>query len=414
MQPFPPELEPAAPRYKARFWQRPAALGKTPVISLTAFLVAFALGLVNLGIIFHARDALHASPATIGRLVALWSLGYIVGCLTLGPLLGRFAPRTPAIVSTFVLGVWFASMSMTASVPRLMVLNLGYGVTLSLFWPFLMGWLTIGYEGDLLGRLLNRYNLSWSTAVVISPFVCGWLSERNTRLPIYAATGLVLLAGVLLLVAAIFLPELRTAQHSGGSPGAKNVLVAGRRTRLRFAAWTGLTMTFFGIGVLTAVFPVSARMDFGYSMFMVGNLMLIRSLFKLIGFVWLGSTQAWHFRLGPMLLGHLIGIAGFAGLMWTSALSWVGVSLAACGISGALGYSCSMFHGVSGSVDRSRAMAIHEALLALGMVTGGAFGGALYQAAGMRTVYGVCMGALLIAMLAQTLIGRWATRRDAG
>lgn len=386
-------------------------IGKAPVICLAAFMVATALGLVNLGIIFHARDALRASPAAVGWLTASWSVSYILGCMLLGPRLRRFAPRSLVVLSAFSMAAAFIGMGVAASVPMLFALVLAYGFMLSMFWPFLMGWLSMGYEGSLLGRVMSRYNLSWSSATVISPFLCGWLSERDTRLPIWSAVGLILAAGLLLLTASRCLPRIRNDQaHKPSGPGGSGPETAGRQTRLRFSAWAGVAVTFFGIGVIAAVFPVAARQDLGYSMFMVGNVMLVRTLFKAIGFVVLSRSDRWHFRSLPMLAGQGLGVFAFLILMVAADPFWIVLALAAFGFGSAISYASSMFHGVSGSEDRSRAMAIHEALLAAGLVGGSAIGGMVYQAAGMQLVYGLCAAVVLLVLPLQIGVGLWSRR----
>lgn len=390
-------------------------LDKVPVICMTAFLVGCALGLINLGIIFHARDALNATPAAIGWLAAAWALGYVFGCAFSGSGLRHMAPRSLLIASSFGMSILFWGMSVTDSVPVLWWLSLLYGVVLSLFWPFLMGWLSMGYEGGQLGKAMAAYNFSWCCANVISPFLCGWLGERDTRWPLWGATGLVLASGLLLLAASYLLPRIRMdrthlpdeSAAAGGSP-------AGRRTRLRYAAWIGITMTYFGLGVVAAVFPVSARQDFGFSMFLVGKLMLVRALFNVVGFFALGKTDRWHFRAAPMLVGQGLGIAGFLGLMFVTSRLGIALALGVCGIAAALSYSYSMFHGVSGSAHRSQAMAIHEALVAAGLVLGGAVGGMLYQWVGMRLVYALCAAGIAAALPLQIAIARQAAKREAG
>jgi len=390
-----------------------ANTGKEPVINLTAFLGTCALGLLQLGIIFHVREALNASPAVIGWLATIWIPGYVAGCLFIEPRLRRFPPRLPVLWATLTMGLTFGWMSITDSVSVLMSLSALYGVLLSLFWPFLMGWASSGHEGKSLGRTMAAYNLSWCSANIISLFFCGWLSERNTKWPLWGAAGLMLVAAILLRVASRIFPRIQSGQdHRTPSAGEVARPTSGRRTRLRFAAWTGLTVMCFGLGVILAVFPVSARQDLGFSMFLVGNLMLVRSAFQGLSFMALGKTERWHFRATPMLAGQCLGAAGFLGLMFATGRYSVGLCLSACGVATALSIVYSMFHGVSGTSNRSQAMAIHEMVLSLGLWLGGVLGGMIYQSVGMRTVYALCLGVFLVALPVQIVIARWARRTE--
>jgi predicted MFS family arabinose efflux permease len=56
----------------------------------------------------------------------------------------------------------------------------------------------------------------------------------------------------------------------------------------------------------------------------------------------------------------------------------------------ALSYNSSLFHGVSGSINRTGRMAIHEALLAAGLIFGSSLGGVIYQKYSMTAVYYFC------------------------
>ena len=49
------------------------------------------------------------------------------------------------------------------------------GAATAFYWPYLMGWVSIGYEGKQLSRRLGLYNISWSLAACLGPFLGGVL-----------------------------------------------------------------------------------------------------------------------------------------------------------------------------------------------------------------------------------------------
>ena len=72
---------------------------------------------------------------------------------------------------------------------RLLILLSGLiGVSMSTFWPFLMGWLSTGHEGKKLNRRLGLFNIAWSSGSLISPLLGGYLVERSSLLPMLAGT----------------------------------------------------------------------------------------------------------------------------------------------------------------------------------------------------------------------------------
>lgn len=391
----------------------PAVTFKTSsFICIAAFIGATAIGFVTLGIIFHARDELLASPTAVGWLSALWSLGYIVGCIGFTPFLQKYPPQRIVILSTLCMSFLFLIMASLPTVASLMVVFTAFGLTLSLFWPYLMGWLSTGHEGEALGRELSRYNMSWCSALIISPFLCGSLSEIDTRLPIWLAGGLMFGASVLLLSTAWLTRTTEREACLSSNPSTDLETAKGHRTRLRYAAWLGLLITFFGVGVLSAVFPMSARQDHGFSKTLVGGVLLVRSLFKVFGFMVLGKTHRWHFNATGLFVGQALGIGGFVVLWFATGIAGILAAMLLCGLGAALSYSYSMFHGVSGEERRSHAMAIHETLLAGGVVLGSALGGYLYERMGMASVYGLTIIFFTAALPIQAIITVWAKRTD--
>ena len=76
------------------------------------------------------------------------------------------------------------------------------------------------------------------------------------------------------------------------------------------------------------------------------------------------------------------------------------VAIALSGLPSAFFYSAGVFHGVAGSENRSRRMAISEAMMTFGLFVGAALGGALYQAKGMPVTFAAAAGILLLGTAA--------------
>jgi len=376
--------------------------GKTTLIYAAAFLVATAVALVNLGMVFFARDFHGASPSAIGWIAGLGSVSYALGCLLVQPLFRAALPQHLIVAATVGAGLSAVAMLYAPSVPFLCAAMTGSGISLSFFWPPLMGWLSAGSEGRRLNVLLSRFSVAWSAGIVIGPYLCGSLSERSSRIPLQLAGALYAVTAVMLVVAYALLPGLREAGQTREHGPA--VAPATPRTRMRYPARVGLVATFVAIGAIVTVFPMAGRERLAFSTTAIGVALLVRALTNAAGFCLLGLTSRWHFRLRPLLFGQAATAVVMAGLALTGNYTLIVALIGLTGLTGALAYVESVFHGVSGSADRPLRMALHEALLALGSMVGSVAGGAIYERTDLGTVYWLCAATLLAVVPVQILL----------
>lgn len=351
------------------------------------------------------------AAARSGLFSGLHSLCYVLSCLWLRPLTDAVRPRRVLALSLLALGGFALLMHLGGSMRLAFVLYGLSGVSIALFWPVIMGWMSRDLDGPALSRVMSRFNISWSSGAILSPLLGGWLSSRAVALPIFVAAGVALAAAALLAATPRLVPEprrdggLRVGSGAVGSAKEKS-------TRLRYAAWVGVFTTYVALGVLANVFPLSAREDLHLDKSLIGMVLLSRGLFTTLGFALLGQMVFWHHRSGPMLLGQ-IGLAGCAAaLVCVRYPLGIGAILAAIGLLGALCYFNSMFHGLVGSANRTARRAIHEFILGLGAISGSVFGGMIYQRASMATVFRLVAALLLAGVLVQAAIALWARRTD--
>ena len=375
-------------------------IGKTAVIFPSAFLIAVGEGLIGLGMVFYMRDIFNASAIQIGLLAALWSLCFMSGCIFLRPLFDRVLPRYTMMTGTFCMCVFSLSIHYVGSIVWIYVLYGFYGFSTSLFWPPVMGWLSRKVEGVALGKTISKFNFSWSAGLIISPFLAGWLSERATKLPLYSGSSLFLLTSFMITGAILVLPGIRRDRETELSVGTQN-REKRKDTPLRYPAWVGLYTSYVVMAVILVIFPVYARDDLSMSKSIIGLLLLSRALFMTIGFVLLGRTAFWHFKSSPMLLGQVCLAISLIFMIYVRSPLLLGPVLAFIGLLAALSYSNSLFHGVSGSTNRAKRMAIHESLLSAGFISGPSIGGILYQRYSMSTVYWFCLSLVLVGVIIQ-------------
>jgi len=385
-------------------------IGKSAVLLPAAFLVAVGVGTVALGMIFYVRDVFAATPSQVGYLTALWSLHYILGCLFIRQLFNRVLPHYLLIASTFFMTVFVLSTVLTYRFFMVYVFYSLWGVAMSLFWPFIMGWLSHGIEGVKLGKVLSNYNFSWSIGTIISPFLAGILSTFSSSLPLFLGSFLFFLTCVLIIGATLTLPKIKSDRWIEAAK-RRDVSHKGRSTLLRFPSWIGLFTTYTVVGVVLNIFPIYARTDLGMSKNLVGLILQQRAIFATLGFIVLGRTSFWHFKPLQMIIGQILLSAMVFLLQYTSMPFPLGMLLALIGILMSLSYFNSLFHGVSGSVNRAGRMAIHESILSAGLIIGSLFGGLLYERYTMSLVYLFCAGLVLFGAVVQTtfVFKIWAT-----
>ena len=388
-----------------------SGIGKTAVTCVAAFLVSTALGTIGLGMVFYLRDVFNATGGQVGAFFGLYSLTYIAGCLLFRPLTDSIRPRYLLIISTLSIFLCTTAILYCGSFALACVFYALTGAACALFWPPLMGWLSGRLQNAELSRTISRFNMAWSIGAIVSPYMAGWLSEKQTALPIQLGAGLALLTSFLILGATLTLPKVRNDQDSL-RPDPQDAAEAGEATRLRYAAWIGVFATCVVIGVMVNIFPLSARDGLHLSKRAIGMLLLSRTLFTAVGFAVMGRTVFWHYKGSQMLFGQFCIIGALVAMICLYRPAIIGLAMPVFGLMFALNYFNSLFHGMVGSANRVGRSAIHEALGHFGLITGSVVGGFIYQHFSIREVYAFCIATVLGGIVIQTAIIVWARKRE--
>jgi MFS family permease len=376
------------------------ATARDRIIYPAAVLMALCANMTALGLVFFLRDYQGATALQIGLAGALLQLGYGIACHVVRPRFGWLPASWCVVIAAGGIGVVSLGYTLAPGMGWIYALSVVQGVVLSLYWPVLMGWFSRGLEGEALNRRLGRFNLLWSSGVVVGPQLGGWLCGYDAALALYlAALLLSSLAGWALWVATRH-PALM-ATRSGDEPAAATTGEADQSSPLRFPAWLGLLLTFMALGAVLTIFPVAADSEVGISRTTTGFLLLLRALFATIAFVVLGRIVCWHHRGWLMVGGLLLQGVLYVGLALTGQV-WL-----LCGLFAALGwlhatsYVQSQFHGAVGAADRAARMAMHESLIGAGAVLGTVTGGWLFERGASLAVWGTMAGVMVLGALIQ-------------
>jgi MFS family permease len=378
-------------------------IGKSAVIYPAAFLQSLAFGTISLGLVFHLRSRWGLEPGPIGLYVSFTHVSYLAACLLLPPLLARVLPRRAMLASSLAAAALAVAMVASPSLPPVFVLAGLFGAIQALFWPPIVGWLSTGSEGAELGRTVARFNISWSVGAVLSPWAGGALSEIGGAVAMLAGGGVSAAVAALLVGASLVLPRVRADQHTE-SRAEEGGAAQDRSTPIRFPAWIGVAVAYVLMGVMGSSYPIYATEGLGFSRTLVGLLLLVRPLAAAGVFAAMGRWSLWQFRAVPMVLAQVL-LAGVVALLAPArSPAAIAAAVGGAGALAAVSYVESVFHGVAGSVRRAGRMAIHEAMLTLGALTGSLGGSFLYQARGMPAVFAAYSLVLLATAGAQAAL----------
>ena len=384
-------------------------VGKSHLVFPAALLTATAIGSANLGLIFYVRLAYGFSPAVVGLFAASYSVSYFIGCLVLRPLGQHLRPRFSLIIASGSMGVILLLLVLIGHPAVAFILYALFGFLASMFWPPLMGWLSSGLEGKELNRTISRFNLSWSTGSIISPYIAGALAEVANRLAIYFSIALLFSAALLVVVAALYWAQIRADEYREPKPPK----LRGRRgegTILRFPAWVGVVATYVIIGVIANIFPMYAKDHTSLSKGQIGFVLLVRALVSTLTFLWTGRSSFWHYRKSVIFGGQLALVGSIVIVLMMRTMVGFLLAVMVLGVIFSFNYSSSVFHGVSGSTERARRMSVHESISTMGVVVGSVVGGILYQSYSMTAVYLFCIVVAVVgAIIALAIMTRNST-----
>jgi len=249
------------------------------------------------------------------------------------------------------------------------------GVSMAFFWPYLMGWLSIGHEGRDLNRRLGMFNMAWISGGIISPWVGGVLVERSSLLPLVAAE-----VGMVLCLVAVSFVRGEIGESAGqGNNSVPDDCNEALLLRFRWIARIGLLCALVCVGLVrTQLGLLLVGPLLGYSESDFGKVITVVSLAYFAVFAAVGKWHFWHFRIVVLIGAEILVVLSMVIILASSRLWEFFAAAAVLGTSASFIYASHLYYGVSGSKRRSRRMAIHETTQALGVVVGSLAGGYLY------------------------------------
>jgi MFS family permease len=378
-----------------------------------AFLMAMSLNVLWTAMPFIIRN-IGGTEEQVGYAWAANMLGYmsclLVAATMLGHLKARHTTRAAAaamFLATVVMVavVWHVLANERFGKDSLIWTVIGAGIlagaAMSLYWPFLMAWVSADYEGISLNRRLGTYNGMWSAAAIVGPSMSGALVDHNTVTPIAASVAGLGICFVLLCLA---------RDESAGSAGSMEPLERPEAAldettllRFRWMARISLFCAWACLGVSRSQFALRFT-GLGFSETLFGIVVTIFGICNFLTLTGAGRVGFWHFK-PAFLLGAQVILAVPLLLMIFGRTLWVIVpAFMVMGLSFGFAYSSHLYYGASGSRKRSTQMAIHEVTLSLGVVVGSGAGGYLAANVGALWPYWFAVIMLALGLVAQMIV----------
>jgi len=349
----------------------------------------------------------------VGYAWAANMLGYLLCLLVAAAMLGHLRPRlaTRAAAAVMVL----ATIMMALVVHHVIAANdLGRpaliwtiiatgtlaGAAMSLFWPFLMTWVSADYEGAILNRRLGAYNGMWSGAAIMGPLIGGLLVDVSTFAPI--VLSIACLAGCFVLLCAAHdgsagsacLKELATAPQIASDDGLL--------LRFKWMARIALFCSWVCLGVSRSQFALFFT-GIGFSETQFGIVVTIFGVCNFLVLTGAGRLGFWHFKPAFLLGVQVVLALSFLLIVFGRSL-WAFVpAFVIMGIGSGFAYSSHLYYGACGSRKRSAPMAIHEVTLSLGVIIGSGAGGYVSSRFGVCGPYWFVLAILGLGLAAQVV-----------
>ncbi|MCC6676819.1 MAG: hypothetical protein IT436_06725 [Phycisphaerales bacterium] len=356
-----------------------AALGFTFLNSVGTFVVTS-------GIFFLTRHGFKFSAVENYLLGVVLGATYIAGAMGAGPLIRCLKRALPALSSRGLLAAMMVAMSLLCAVPWLAawaiparegatrpapwpiwLLVLAYSPITGVLWPMVESYVSGGRRGHELRSTIGRWNVVWSSALIVSSVGVSRLVENHAALAMLSL-GIIHIGAATLLRA--FGPE--PAAHESDEPHS----VPESYPKLLVTFRMLLPMSYLVSSALLPFLPnvmERAGVAVGWSTTVAAVWLLARAL----SFYAFQRWGGWHGRWWPAIAGPASLLTGFGLavlathiLAGPAAVVMVLTGLAMFGAGMAAVYSGALYYAMEVGQAEVDAGGAHEALIGVGYTAG--------------------------------------------
>ena len=379
-----------------------------------AFMMAISLSAWWTTMPFIVRS-IGGSENHVGYAWAANMFGYLVCLLVAGTALGQHNPKNTTRAATTI--TFAAALAMSVVVYAMLskglvgnmvliwvVIAAGTvaGAAMSLFWPFLMSWVSEDFEGPTLNRRLGTYNAAWSGAAIVGPMLGGIMVETSMVFPIVFATcGMIV---CFLFLSAATDGSLHTTLF--GDDEALPVEGCEDRAalmRFRWMARIALFSSWACLGVTRSQFALLFT-DIGFSEIWFGIIVTIFGVCNFAVMTIAGRCAFWHFKSTLLLAVQLLLCSSLLLIIYGQSRLIFALSFIVMGCGFGFAYSSHLYYGACGTKKRSLQMIIHETTISIGIIVGSGSGGYFAKNVGLYWPYWFAMILLAAGFVIQIIL----------
>ena len=349
----------------------------------------------------------------VGYIWAANMLGYLLFLLFTAAMLGhlnsRYTTRTAAAtmflaILVMAVVVYYAIAHNQFGRPILIWTMIAAGTlagaAMSLFWPFLMTWVSADYEGAILNRRLGTYNGMWSAAAIMGPLIGGVLVDMSTLGPI--AVSMVCLAICFVLLCLAHDESAGTAASVRPADAPEICFDRGLILCFKWMARISLFCSWVCLGVSRSQFALLFT-SLGFSETQFGMIITIFGICNFLVLTGAGRLDFWHFKTALLLGVQIVFALSLFLIIFGRTLYAFVPAFVIMGFGFGFAYSSHLYYVACGSKKRSTQMAIHEVTLSLGIIVGAGAGGYLSRNFGIHSPYWFAVIVLALGLIAQVV-----------
>ena len=342
------------------------------------FVASLGTGVITNGVFFVAKQGGGFTTGMNYGLGVLLGLTYIVGAIGIGPALRRAAARF-RWVSTRAVLLWLTAMMGVAALIPPIAFARGddaawsvwaavaiYAPCSGSFWPICESYLGGGRSGPNLRRAIGRFNIFWSSAVVLSFWAMGPVLEDHP-MAVLVTFGLVQIASTALVWPMGPEPGRHIEEDHEPHPPVYSALLVTFRLLLPTSCYITSVWAPYAPDLLERL-----RVSVAWQAPIAATWMFSRVFVFAVMERWHG----WHGRWWPVVLGS-VGIVGGIAMALASPLFGQGlgtpvlvVSLAALGVGNGVIYSAALYYAMEVGKGEIEAGGTHEMLIGVGYAGG--------------------------------------------
>jgi hypothetical protein len=323
-----------------------------------------ATALFERGVFFHAKTYLAFGDAANLLLALAHGAAYVVGALQSHRACERFGEK--AVVRAAILGQLAALLLVILSPAALslQVANAAIGYLNGLKWPPVESYVAVCAGPAETARRIGRFNVTWGGTVPLAVATCGVFIAWGER-------GLFVPPFVLSLVSLWLLKRVpaRPAYLPAGAMEAAMPPELSSVRRLLAASRWALLLKYSFLWILS---PLAPRVfaELGFSVEASTALWSLCDLTRVLCFLALERSTAWHGRASVVLLATLGLPAGFVLVVAGHNTALVLLGELAFGAAAGVAYHAALYYAMLVKDARVDAGGVHEGIIGLGFVIG--------------------------------------------